>query len=74
MFSTQEATYHGVPILGMPVAIDQYYNMRKINKEGWGHVLYWEELTHDKLRDHIQQLLNDKRFDIITNSFLELSK
>ncbi|XP_045119842.1 UDP-glycosyltransferase UGT5-like isoform X1 [Portunus trituberculatus] len=61
LFSTQEATYHGVPILGMPVGLDQHYNMRKVQKEGWGHVLYWEDLTHDNLRDHILQLISDKR-------------
>ena len=47
----------------MPVAIDQRYNMRKVEKEGWGHVLHWEDLTHEKLRDHIRQLLNDKRLE-----------
>lgn len=61
LFSTQEATYHGVPILGIPVAIDQHYNMRKVQKEGWGHVLYWEDLTYDNLRGHILQLMDDKR-------------
>ncbi|XP_045120213.1 UDP-glycosyltransferase UGT5-like [Portunus trituberculatus] len=59
LFSTQEATYHGVPILGMPVSIDQHHNMRTVKHEGWGDFLYWEDLTYDKLQGHILQLLDD---------------
>ncbi|KAG0721834.1 UDP-glucuronosyltransferase 2B20 [Chionoecetes opilio] len=30
LFSTQEASYHGVSILGIPVSIDQHHNMRMV--------------------------------------------
>ncbi|KAG0715203.1 2-hydroxyacylsphingosine 1-beta-galactosyltransferase [Chionoecetes opilio] len=59
--STQEATYHGVPVLGIPVALDQHYNMRMVQQEGCGCFLHWEDLTYGNLRDHILHVISDAR-------------
>lgn len=61
LLSLQEATYHGVPVLGLPVSIDQHHNMRMVHKEGWGRALSWEDLTCDSLRDHILDIIDDTR-------------
>ncbi|XP_045120300.1 UDP-glycosyltransferase UGT5-like isoform X2 [Portunus trituberculatus] len=59
LFSLQEATYHGVPVLGMPVSMEQNENMRMVEMEGWGRVLYWEDLTKDNLHNRILQIMDD---------------
>ena len=59
LLSLQEATYHRVPVLGMPVSMEQNENMRMVEKEGWGHILYWEDLTNDNLRNRILQTMED---------------
>ncbi|KAG0726462.1 UDP-glucuronosyltransferase 2B17 [Chionoecetes opilio] len=51
LFSTQEASYHGVSILGIPISIDQHHNMRMVQQEGWGRVLHWRDLSYDSLRN-----------------------
>ncbi|XP_050735224.1 UDP-glycosyltransferase UGT5-like isoform X1 [Eriocheir sinensis] len=62
LFSTQEASYHGVPVLGLPVAVDQKFNMMVVQREGWGRFLRWEDLTYDSLRGNIFQIIVDSRF------------
>ncbi|XP_018014274.1 UDP-glucosyltransferase 2 [Hyalella azteca] len=59
LFSTQEATYHGVPVLGLPVFGDQPGNMLKAEAQGWGLKLDWDELSHDRLRSAILRLIDD---------------
>ncbi|KAB7505537.1 Cyanidin-3-O-glucoside 2-O-glucuronosyltransferase [Armadillidium nasatum] len=36
LLSTMESTYHGVPVIGMPVMADQETNMLEVQSEGWG--------------------------------------
>lgn len=50
-----------MPVLGMPLSIDQHHNMRMVRQEGWGRVLYWEDLTYDNLRGNILQIMEDLR-------------
>lgn len=59
LLSTQEATYHGVPLLGLPVFVDQHTNTRQVQREGWGRLLPWEDLTFHTLRHHILHLTHD---------------
>ncbi|XP_071512509.1 UDP-glycosyltransferase UGT5-like [Panulirus ornatus] len=61
LLSIQEATYHGVPLLGLPVYMDQYYNLRQVQRQGWGRVLRWEDLAFDTLRQNILDLIHDSR-------------
>jgi glucuronosyltransferase len=44
--SFQEAVYHGVPILGIPVFADQKYNAKKIATEEMGLQLTFQEITN----------------------------
>ncbi|KAG0719524.1 UDP-glucuronosyltransferase 2B15 [Chionoecetes opilio] len=64
LFSTQEASYHGVSILGIPVSIDQHHNMRMVQQEGWGRVLHWRDLSFDSLRNLILQTMDDPRYQL----------
>lgn len=61
LLSTQEATYHGVPLLGLPVYLDQHYNMGQVQQQGWGRVLQWEDISYDTLRNHILHLISNTK-------------
>jgi glucuronosyltransferase len=59
--SFQEAVYHGVPILVIPVFPDQKYNAKKIATEEIGLQLPFQELTKEKLLTSITVILNDSK-------------
>ncbi|KAK8730232.1 hypothetical protein OTU49_008164 [Cherax quadricarinatus] len=60
LLSTLESMYHGVSVLGIPVFADQQSNMIKVQRDGWGKVLFWDQLTFDNLKNTIDIVMNDK--------------
>ena len=67
--STQEAVYHGVPFIGLPVFADQFSNVRKAARDGYAIPLDWKSLTDDILFDAIQQMINNSRYHIDTTCY-----
>ena len=61
LLGTQEAIYHSVPMLGLPVVNDQLRNMVKLVKEGVAFSLLWEEINTDNLNAALNSLLKDSR-------------
>ncbi|KAK4301520.1 hypothetical protein Pmani_026298 [Petrolisthes manimaculis] len=61
LLSLQEATYHGVPIIGFPLFADQYYNVGRAEGEGWGRLINWEDLSYDLLRNTIIEIINNNK-------------
>nr|XP_053649729.1 UDP-glucuronosyltransferase 2B7-like [Cherax quadricarinatus] len=59
LLSTLESMYHGVSVLGIPVFADQHTNMIKVQRDGWGKVLFWDQLTFDNLKNTIDIVMND---------------
>ena len=57
----QEAKYHGVPILGIPVTFDQPRNAARMDRKGFGIKLSWKNLTPEKVVDAINKITSDKR-------------
>ena len=47
--STQEAVYHGVPVIGLPFVSDQHHNMMKAVRDGYGIVLSWSNIDEEQL-------------------------
>ena len=62
LLSTHEATFHGVPIVGLPVGSDQLLNMKRSVTAGVGLMISWEELTKEKLEESVQRVLNEPEF------------
>lgn len=60
LYSTQESLYHGKPVLSLPVYADQLANARSVERQGWGKVIIWEEMTEDDLFDKITSIINSE--------------
>lgn len=57
--STQEALYHGVPIVGMPVFCDQHKNVHKFVSKGFGQKLSFEDLNRDAILEVLREVLDN---------------
>jgi len=62
MQSVQEAVYHGVPLLGVPVFADQEYNAKKIATKETGLQLPFREITKEELLTSIIETLNNPKY------------
>ncbi|OXA57179.1 UDP-glucuronosyltransferase 2B20 [Folsomia candida] len=62
LLSTQESTYHGVPILGIPFAVDQDVNMLQTEKLGFSLTLEIMDLTEEKLEVAINYILKNSTY------------
>ncbi|XP_032779686.2 UDP-glucuronosyltransferase 2A3 isoform X1 [Daphnia magna] len=57
LLSTQEAIYHGVPVLGLPFISDQLLNMDKAVRDGYALQLRWNQIEEKLLHRTIRQLI-----------------
>lgn len=62
LFSNQEAVYHGVPFIALPVFADQPINAQKAHDDGYAIRLDWDELSEEVLYNAIQRILTDPRY------------
>ncbi|XP_041645323.1 UDP-glucuronosyltransferase 2A1-like [Cheilinus undulatus] len=58
----QEALYHGVPILGVPLIFDQRDNLFKIESRGAGKIIDITTLNRDIFYQGIQEVLTDPSY------------
>ena len=56
-----QATYHGIPVIGLPLFGDQCTNMGKTVAMGAGLKLEWNDLMEDQIYTAIQTILTDRR-------------
>jgi glucuronosyltransferase len=61
LLSTQEAIYHGVPVIGIPLAGDQHINMQRTVSEGTGLVLHLMTMTADDVETALRNITRDSR-------------
>jgi glucuronosyltransferase len=59
--SVAEAKYHGVPVIAMPIGIDQITNADSIVAEGWAEKVNFENLNEDELLVTIQKVVENPR-------------
>ena len=58
--STQEAIYHGVPVVGIPLFMDQDTNMMLAEAKGFAKKLELLTLDEETLLSAINGVLNDE--------------
>ncbi|CAH1402299.1 unnamed protein product [Nezara viridula] len=57
-----EASFYGVPILGIPFFSDQEYNLRFVEQLGTGLTLLQKDVSKDSLLNAIHELLNNSSY------------
>jgi glucuronosyltransferase len=61
--SNQEAVYHGVPLIAMPVFADQFINAQKAHDDGYAIRFEWDKMAQEgALYEVIQQVLNNSKY------------
>ncbi|KAF2360919.1 UDP-glucuronosyl/UDP-glucosyltransferase [Trinorchestia longiramus] len=60
--SISQALYHGVPMLGLPIAFDQPRHCRKMEHKQYAVVLQWEEITPSSLAQHIDHMITNTTY------------
>lgn len=67
-----EARYHGVPVLGIPLFADQFDNLEKIVYEGWAKELRLISVTEDTLQMVLKDMLHNDRYQKMAKIASEL--
>ncbi|XP_053698775.1 UDP-glycosyltransferase UGT5-like [Sabethes cyaneus] len=62
LLSLQEATWHGVPVVALPMFVDQFSNAEKLVRAGVGTALPLVELDETKLSNAIAKVLDEPSF------------
>ncbi|KAG7167722.1 UDP-glucosyltransferase 2-like [Homarus americanus] len=61
-FGTQEALYHGVPVLALPIAHDQPRNAQRFAKKGYAYLLNWKDLSVNAILNGVKTLIKDPTY------------
>ena len=61
LLSIQEAITYAVPLIVMPIYIDQNYNAEKVARQGYGIRLEFTKLKKEGLNDAISNILNEPK-------------
>lgn len=61
LLSTQEAVHNGVPLLGMPFALDQHANLQKCVEKGMAEAVDYTSLTTEIILEKIRKILNNPK-------------
>jgi len=57
-----EAVYHGVPMIGFPVFLDQFHNAKRLVHKGFGLSMNIHDFTADQLLENVHKILEDKSY------------
>nr|KAG5686782.1 hypothetical protein BaRGS_010002 [Batillaria attramentaria]KAG5698221.1 hypothetical protein BaRGS_024028 [Batillaria attramentaria] len=57
-----QALYHAVPMVGLPLFYDQFYNAQRMKVKGFGKVVNFQGLTVSQLADVIDEVASDPRY------------
>ncbi|CAL8110077.1 unnamed protein product [Orchesella dallaii] len=63
LLSTQEAVFHGVPLIGFPFFADQDLNIIKAEKAGFALSLEINDFTEEMLENAINKILTDDSYN-----------
>ena len=62
MLSTHEALWHGKPIIGIPIFVDQHRNLEKLMKIGVGVYIDFRTLKADNFKAKLLEVLEEPSF------------
>ncbi|XP_055384246.1 UDP-glycosyltransferase UGT5-like [Condylostylus longicornis] len=62
LLSSMETIYHGVPIIGIPMFGDQFLNMARAERAGFGITVDYEQLSQKTLGDAIREILSNNKY------------
>lgn len=71
LLSTIESVYYGKPVLGLPVFYDQFLNVKRAAKLGYGLALDLQNLKQPELEETINKLLNTPSFAKVASDISE---
>ncbi|KAK2721391.1 UDP-glycosyltransferase UGT5-like [Artemia franciscana] len=74
LIGVQEAIYHGVPIIGLPVFADQDNNVRRIERNGNGRLLEWKGITETKIDKAVKSVLYDPKYRQNAKKYSKMAK
>jgi len=61
--SYQETICHSTPVVGIPVAVDQYVNLNEAVRQGIGLLVDWHEVTEEKLLEAVKEVLDHSKYN-----------
>ena len=64
LYSIAEATYHGVPIIGLPLVADEDYDAYRIEMEQIGVRLEVKTLTIEQLIWSVNEILTNNKYGV----------
>lgn len=61
LLSMTEATFHGIPVIGLTVNADQRLNVERAKVAGFARMIPYNRLTANVLHETIEEILADNR-------------
>uniref|UniRef100_A0A8D3BS39 UDP-glucuronosyltransferase n=1 Tax=Scophthalmus maximus TaxID=52904 RepID=A0A8D3BS39_SCOMX len=58
----QEAIYHGIPVVGLPLFFDQYDNLLRLKERGGAKILTLATVEKDNFLETVQEVLNEPSY------------
>lgn len=62
LLSTQEAMWHGVPVIGMPFFADQLRNIVAIIRAGMGVKIHYPTISHESFKAGLKEVLENPKY------------
>lgn len=62
LIGTQEATFHGVPIVGVPIYADQYNNLLQIQEHGYGKLIEYHNINEESLFKIVHEVITNDSY------------
>ncbi|XP_017070656.1 UDP-glucosyltransferase 2 [Drosophila eugracilis] len=61
-FSLQEAVHNGVPVVVLPLKLEEFNNAQRVKERNLGVVIQASDFDQKSLADALKRILNDERF------------